>query len=97
MKTIIIYNPKAANGKAKKLIPQIESYLKEKNYEYELRLTQFPHHASEITSELNFNHYNGIVAAGGDGTLFDVTNGYYKNNSQRKMLLCKLKLKLKSF
>jgi len=85
LKTIIIYNPKAANGKAKKLLPLIESYLKESNYGYELNLTESPHHAEEITSELNFNNYDGIVAAGGDGTLYDVINGYYKNSSTKKI------------
>ena len=85
MKILIIYNPQAANGKAKKLLPQIEQYLKSKNYDYELQSTEFAHHAEEITKELNFEEYDGIVAAGGDGTLFDVINGYYKNTSDNKI------------
>jgi len=85
LKTIIIYNPQAANGKAKKLLPQIETYLKENDHEYELNLTEFPHHAEEITSKLSFNKYDGIVAAGGDGTLYDVINGYYKNSSTKRI------------
>lgn len=85
MKTIIVYNPQAANGKAKKLLPQIETYLKEKNFVYELSLTEFPHHAAKIVTELDFENYDGIIAAGGDGTLFDVINGYYKNSSARKI------------
>jgi diacylglycerol kinase (ATP) len=85
LKTLIIYNPKAANGNAKKLLPKIEEYLKSRNYEYEIQLTEFAHHASEITANLEFTKYNGIVAAGGDGTLYDVINGYYKNSSQKKI------------
>jgi diacylglycerol kinase (ATP) len=85
LKTLIIYNPQAANGKAKKLLPQIEHYLKSQNYDYELQATEFAHHAQEITKDLNFEDYDGIVAAGGDGTLYDVINGYYKNTSQKKI------------
>ena len=85
MKIYIIYNPQAGNGKAKKLLPQIEDYLKNQNYDYDLQLTEFPHHATEITANLNFSKYDGIVAAGGDGTLFNVINGYYKNPSDVKI------------
>ena len=85
MKTIIIYNPQAANGKARKLLPQIEKYLITKNYEYDLQLTEYAHHASEIVANMDYTKYDGIVAAGGDGTLFDVINGYYKNSSKNKI------------
>ena len=85
MKTIIIYNPQAANGKAKNLLPQVETYLKENNLAYELSLTEYPHHAEEMVAELNYDKYDGIIAAGGDGTLYDVINGYYRNSSSKKI------------
>jgi len=85
LKTVIVYNPKAANGNAKKVLPQIEDYLREKKLEYEICLTEYQHHAEEITSKLSFNNYDGIVAAGGDGTLYDVINGYYKNSSTKRI------------
>lgn len=85
LKTIIIYNPKAANGKSQKLLPKIISYLEEKEVDYEIMLTDYAHHASEIVSNLDFSKYDGIVAAGGDGTLYDVINGYYKNSSEKRI------------
>ena len=85
MNTFIIYNPKAANGKAKKILPQIEEYLKTQNYNYEIQLTEFAHHAEEISANLDYSRIDGIVAAGGDGTLYDVINGYYKNSSLKKI------------
>jgi YegS/Rv2252/BmrU family lipid kinase len=85
LKILVVYNPQAANGKARKLLPQIEEYLKIKNYEYELKLTEFAHHAEEISANLDFSKYDGIVAAGGDGTLYDVINGYYKNLSKKRI------------
>ena len=85
LKVFIVFNPQAANGKAKKLIPQIEDYLKTQNYDYDLQLTEFAHHATEIAANLDFSKYDGIVAAGGDGTLFDIINGYYNNSSNKRI------------
>jgi YegS/Rv2252/BmrU family lipid kinase len=85
LKVFIVYNPRAANGKAKKLLQKIEDYLKDKNYDYDLQLTEYPHHAKEMVRNTDFLKYDGIIAAGGDGTLFDVINGYYQNSSYKKI------------
>lgn len=79
MKVLVVYNPFAAHKRAKKIMPEIESGLVDRGIEFDLRLTDYPEHAVEIVGSADFSRYDGIIAAGGDGTLFEVINGYYKN------------------
>ena len=46
-----------------------------------------PGHAIEMAKEADFERYGGVVAAGGDGTLFEVVNGYFQNTSQNRIPL----------
>ena len=39
----------------------------------------------EIVKNADLSKYDGIVAAGGDGTLFEVINGYFQNPSEIKI------------
>lgn len=81
MKILLVYNNFAGNGRAKNLLPQVEDLLNKYNVEFDLAITDYPEHGIEIVGNANFTQYDGIVAAGGDGTLFEVINGYYKNSS----------------
>ena len=38
-----------------------------------------------MVKEADLKKYDGLIAAGGDGTLFEVINGYYKNSSKKKI------------
>ena len=87
MKVLLIYNPTAGHGRAKKILPNVESEFLKHNIEFELHLTDYPEHAVEIIKEADFTKFDGIIAAGGDGTLFEVINGYYQNLSQSKIPL----------
>lgn len=84
MKLLIIYNNNAGGGKAKKLFPQIESYLQEKGIDAEFLFTEYSGHAVELVELEKLNTYNGIIASGGDGTLYEVLNGYYNNKGEAK-------------
>ena len=66
-------------------MPQVESKFTEYKIEFDLFLTDYPEHATEITRKINFDEYDGLVAAGGDGTMFEVINGYFRNKSQHKI------------
>lgn len=87
MKALLIYNPWASHRRAKKLLPEVESYLQEKGVEVDLNLTTSPGHATEITRKADFNDYDGLIAAGGDGTLFEIVNGYFQNSSEKRIPL----------
>ncbi|TQV88121.1 diacylglycerol/lipid kinase family protein [Aliikangiella coralliicola] len=84
MKLLVIYNPQAGNGRAKILLPQVRQYLNEKGLDAELLLTDRPAHAVELVAESDLSRYDGLIASGGDGTLFEVVNGYYQCNSEKK-------------
>ena len=85
MKHLIIFNPWAGHGYAGKTLAEIEAYMQEINLEYDLLLTEQRGHGIELTRDADFSQYNGIIAAGGDGTLFEVINGYYQNNSANRI------------
>lgn len=87
MKLALIYNPVAAHGRAAKLLPLVTELFKERGIELSAFLTTHRGHAVELTAELNFENYDGVVAGGGDGTLFEVLNGYFRNNSTRRIPL----------
>ncbi|MCF7793175.1 MAG: diacylglycerol kinase family lipid kinase [Candidatus Cloacimonetes bacterium] len=85
MKILLIFNPFAGHGRAKKILPQVEAEFQKHNIKFELHLTDYPEHGIEIVKDANFKKYDGIVAAGGDGTLFEVINGYYQNKTRKKI------------
>ncbi len=85
MKILLVYNYFAGNGRAKKLLPQVEGLLNKYSIEFDLALTDYPEHGIEIVSNTDFSNYDGIIAAGGDGTLFEVINGYFKNTSANRI------------
>ncbi len=85
MKILLIYNPQAGHQRAKKLLNQVESYFKQKEIEFELFLTDYPRHATEFIAKSDFSQFDGIIAAGGDGTLFEVINGYFQNSLKKRI------------
>jgi len=87
LKILLIYNPYASHKRAKKILPQVEALFAKKKIEFDLRLTDYPEHAIEIVREANFENYEGLAAAGGDGTLFEVVNGYFQNPSKKRIPL----------
>lgn len=84
MKILLVFNAHAAHGRAGKLLPDIKSYLREKEIEYDLHLTEYPGHALKLLQMIPTASFDGIVACGGDGTMFEAVNGYFNNASGRK-------------
>lgn len=87
MKALLVYNPWASHKRAEKLRPQVESYLEEQGIEFDLCLTETSGHATEMVREASFDDYDGLIVAGGDGTLFEVVNGYFQNPSSKRIPL----------
>jgi diacylglycerol kinase (ATP) len=85
MKVLLIYNPFAGHGQAKKMLPKVERAFQERGIDFDLALTDYPEHGSVLAAEASFRDYDGIVAAGGDGTLFEVINGCYRNRKKLKI------------
>jgi YegS/Rv2252/BmrU family lipid kinase len=71
----LIYNPAAGKGDAAKLLPEVETLLAGKNFDYDLVLTEGPDHARQIALQAAEEGCHLIIAAGGDGTVNEVING----------------------
>jgi len=85
MKVLLVYNNFAGSGRAKNFLPQVESLLNKYNIEFDIAITDYPEHGTEIVGNSDFSQYDGVVAAGGDGTMFEVINGYFKNTSAKRI------------
>ena len=87
MKVLLVYNPHAGHNRAKKLLPEVEDCFTKQGIEFDLQLTDYPEHATEVVRKTDLKKYDGLIAAGGDGTLFEVINGCYQNKSGKKIPL----------
>ncbi|MBU0712153.1 diacylglycerol kinase family lipid kinase [bacterium] len=87
MKVLLVYNPFAGHQRAQKILPEVEAYFQEKGIKFDLRTTDYHEHGIQIVAETDLSQYDGVVAAGGDGTLFEVINGYFRNESKKKIPL----------
>jgi diacylglycerol kinase (ATP) len=85
MKIFYLNNPASGHKNGIKYYPLIEQQLKKKNLEYDSAQTECAGHGTEIIKNLNFEKYDGVVASGGDGTIFEALNGYFANSSKKKI------------
>jgi len=77
MKYVYIVNPVSGKKNAEKtLVPEIHEYFKDKDLDYEVVLTERPHHATELArSCASSGDEVRICSCGGDGTLNEVVEG----------------------
>lgn len=73
----IIANPTAGHGAGKLLIPKIKEALNQYQLNYEMVETLQPWHAAELAQQAVADGFDGVVAAGGDGTCNEVINGLF--------------------
>ena len=86
MKLLLIFNPHAASNRAAQLLPRIRAEL-EKFAQLEILTTHHAGHASELVAQSSLDGLDGIIAAGGDGTLFEVLNGVYQHPRDKRVPL----------
>lgn len=84
MKILLIHNPQAGHGRGRKLLPRIESRLRSRGCELAIRLTEHSGHGISLVREADLSRYDAVVAAGGDGTVYEVITGYYRNTGPDK-------------
>ena len=74
MSALVIFNPVAGRGRARRLWPQVAAALAAAGIEYELAETRAPHEATRL-AESAAGRCAAVIAAGGDGTVHEVVNG----------------------
>lgn len=75
MTFLVLLNPRAAHGKAGRMAASIVEAFEASGAEAEIVETSEPGHATEIVRDADLSSYTGVVASGGDGSLFEVVNG----------------------
>jgi len=84
VKIILFYNNFAGNGRARKQKDNILKQFQEAGHEVDIQITPGKEKTSQLVEETAFDGYDGVFAAGGDGTIMEVANGYLKNPAVRK-------------
>ena len=80
MKTIVIVNPQAGNGRTEKIWPNIESVLEKSIGSFEVLHTTCRGDATDLSRKILAVDTVRIVAVGGDGHLNEVLNGFIEND-----------------
>ena len=80
MKTIVIVNPQAGNGRTEKIWPNIESILEKSIGSFEVLHTTCRGDATDLSRRILAVDTVRIVAVGGDGHLNEVLNGFIEND-----------------
>ncbi|PIE02204.1 MAG: hypothetical protein CSA81_08180 [Acidobacteria bacterium] len=84
MKLLIIYNPQAGHKRAARTLKAIKSAFQAKAVQANFMYTEYAWHGVALVREADLSNYDGVIAAGGDGTLFEVINGYQQNKLKHK-------------
>jgi len=79
MKLLLVANPCAGHGRAGRLLAEVSDTCRNLGLEVDTRLTERPGHATEIIEAENLAPFDGVVATGGDGTVFEAVNGLFRN------------------
>lgn len=82
MRTFLVVNPESAGGTTGRRWPEIHAQvLRALGEGAEHAFTERPMHAADLTAEALRNGFRRIVAVGGDGTLNEVVNGFFRSGA----------------
>ena len=79
MKTFFVVNPNSGNGSTGKRWGELQGKVARAWPGFEHAFTQRPMHAAELARAAIHKGFECIVAVGGDGTINEVTNGFFEN------------------
>ncbi len=80
MRTVVIFNPAADHGRARRLQAQIPVWA-EAYGGCDLWPTERPDHATDLARQAVDQGYELVIAAGGDGTMHEVVNGLVESGA----------------
>ena len=86
MRLLMVFNPHAGAGRAARLLPGVRSAL-ETFATLDVLLTGGAGDATRLVAKADLRTYDGLIAAGGDGTLFEVLNGLYTHDKAQRIPL----------
>ncbi|GAB4202698.1 MAG: diacylglycerol kinase family lipid kinase [Sandaracinaceae bacterium] len=77
----LLVNPRAGAGRAARYLPEVERTLRSLGAEPEVVRTEAPEDATRLTRRALRAGTAGIAVIGGDGTLSEVTNGFFEGGT----------------
>ena len=78
---VMVCNDRSGRGGVRRALPEVEAELRKRGLDYEVRHTEGPGHAVELTRTALKDGYRFVVAVGGDGTVHEVVNGMLENDA----------------
>lgn len=80
MNLLAIVNPNAGKNKGIKALKKAIPLLNNNNITVDVKTSEYSGHSTKLAGEYNNKKHDGIIAVGGDGTLFEVINGLLKSH-----------------
>lgn len=87
-KIAAVINPHSAGGKTARQWPEIARALEKRLGPVSARFTDNKEHATDLARELLREGHDFIIAAGGDGTVNEVANGFLENDDPVRPEAC---------
>lgn len=84
MRTFFIVNPASRCGTTRSIWQRAEKLLSSWGWEYQWAFTEGPNHATSMSTSALEQGYQLVVAVGGDGTLHEVINGFFRQGKPIK-------------
>jgi YegS/Rv2252/BmrU family lipid kinase len=81
MRTFAVINPRSGNGRTGRMQKQITAKLSAVCSSLTVGVTRGPMDAAALTAQALLDGHEQIVAVGGDGTINEVVNGFFKNGA----------------
>lgn len=80
---MVIVNPVSGQGEASRRWLDIERTLRDLRVDFEYCFTEYPRHAVSLARKAAEEGYKTVVAVGGDGTVYEITNGIMSARTSR--------------
>jgi diacylglycerol kinase (ATP) len=87
LKLLVIFNPGASHGRSQSKLADIRARFGDLGISAEFLITKRPGHGTSLVAETSLAGYDGLIAAGGDGTVFEVLNGLYRHPKKDRVPL----------
>lgn len=87
MKLLVIFNPKAAHGRSAERLDEARRSFEQHDLNAHIEPTEYPGHATELVRSADLSGFDGVIAVGGDGTLFEVINGLFAHQESARVPL----------
>jgi len=84
LKTMLVLNPHAGKGRGGKIFPAVRALLEPHFPGLEVRVSEYAGHAFEIGRDAARGGYERILSVGGDGTPFEIVNGFYAGGRPKR-------------